>query len=216
MKTVYFVRHGESEGNISFVYQTTDAPLTTKGREQATFIARRVARLPVDIIISSPAVRTKETADTIAKEIDKPVEYSELFAERRTPSELWGRRVDDPEIAHISDKIFQFDKDNYRFSNEENFTDLKMRANAALLYLEQRPESHILVVSHGLFTRTIAARVLLGENITGQEYLRVLRAIRTRNTGLTVLNFKKHMGKSPEGPGSNWQLLVWNDHAHLG
>lgn len=217
MKTIYIVRHGESEGNVAFVFQTKETPLTEKGKEQARFIAERVAKLPVEAVIASPALRTKETAAAIAERTGAKIEYSELFFERRTMSAVWGHRIDDPAVADLRRTLFRFDEPNLRHSDEENFEDLKARADAALAFLEQRPEKHLLVVSHGLFTRILVARVLLGSGMTGKECLQVTNSLRTRNTGLSVLQHTHHPdGLGPEGPASDWQLLVWNDHAHLG
>lgn len=216
MKTIYLVRHGESEGNTSLTFQTRESLLTEKGREQAEFIAKRVEKLPIEAIIASPAVRTRVTAETIAARTKKTVDFSDLFVERRTMTQVWGRRINDPEIADIKQVLFRFDEPNLRYSDEENFEDLKTRADAALSYLEKRPEDHICVVGHGLFTRILVARVLMGKEMTGPECLKIVNALRTRNTGLSVLHFKEHAGMGPEGPESNWQLLVWNDHAHLG
>lgn len=216
MKTIYLVRHGESEGNTGFIFQTKETPLTPKGREQAEFIAERVAKLAIDVIIASPAARTRATAEAIAVRTKKSLEFSELFAERRTMSQLWGHRIDDPKIADIKQVLFRFDEPDLRHSDEENFEDLKARADAALSYLEKRPEDHILVVGHGLFTRILVARILVGKEMAGPECLSILSALRTRNTGLSVLHFKEHAVTGPEGPETDWQLLVWNDHAHLG
>jgi len=216
MKTIYLVRHGESEGNASRIFHTHDVALTEKGQQQAAFIAKRAAKLPVDVIIASPLLRTRQTAAAIVSEIKKPIEYSELFIERKIPSELRGKHHDDPLIQDTLNRIHKYDTPDFRHSDEENFEDLKTRANAALSYLEKRPEDHILVVGHGFFTRSLVARVLLGEGMTGAEFLNVIRALRTRNTGLTVLHYKEHAGMGHEGPESNWQLLTWNDHAHLG
>lgn len=216
MKTIYLVRHGESEGNASRIFHTHDVALTEKGREQAAFMARRAAKLPIDVIIASPLLRTRQTAAAIVSAIQKPIEYSELFIERKIPSELRGLHHDDPAARKPLELMHGYEKPDFRYSDEENFEDLKARANAALSYLENRPEQHILVVGHGFFTRTLVARVLLGEGLTGSEFLHVIRALRTRNTGLTVLHYKEHAGMGHEGPESDWQILTWNDHAHLG
>jgi broad specificity phosphatase PhoE len=37
-KIVYFVRHGESEGNVLSVFQSSDSPLSEKGRKQAVIV----------------------------------------------------------------------------------------------------------------------------------------------------------------------------------
>lgn len=216
MKTIYCVRHGESEGNVLLRYQTPAEPLSEKGKQQAEFIADRATKLPIEVIIASPAMRTMDTAAAISRKTGISVESTELFAERRTPSVVWGHSIADPRFAEIRDKIFEFQNETYRHSDEENFQDLKKRANAALALLEQRAEDHILVVSHGLFLRTLAARILLGENMSGAEYIQVLRSLRTRNTGLSVFLYKEDADRGVEGPESRWQLLVWNDHAHLG
>ena len=216
MKTIYLVRHGESEGNASLIYQLSDSVLSSRGKEQAGFISERVAKLPVEAIIASPMPRTKETALIIGERIGKPVEYSELFVERRIPTDLRGKRKDDPEVAPVTAAIFKFDPPDFRHSDEENFQDLKARAGAALSFLEKRPEDHILVVGHGFFTRFLMARVLFGEQLTGKECERIMGTLRTSNTGLTVLPFKEGATDGIEGPENEWQLIVWNDHAHLG
>lgn len=58
-KTVYFVRHGESEGNVTPVFQTPDSPLSKKGREQAFHIAQRLSRLSFNVLVASPMERAK-------------------------------------------------------------------------------------------------------------------------------------------------------------
>ncbi|MBI5457301.1 histidine phosphatase family protein [Candidatus Kaiserbacteria bacterium] len=216
MKTIYLVRHGESEGNASLMYQLADSVLSERGREQAGFIAERVAKLPVEVVIASPMARTKETASVIGERIQKSVEYSELFVERRIPSALRGKRKDDPEVVPVTASIFTFDPPDFRYADEENFQDLKARASAALTFLEKRPEDHILVVGHGFFTRFLMARVIFGEELTGKECGRVMGTLRTSNTGLTVLHFKDGATEGIEGPENEWQIIVWNDHAHLG
>jgi len=40
-KTIYLVRHAESEGNAGKVNNTHETPLTEKGRAQAALIARK-------------------------------------------------------------------------------------------------------------------------------------------------------------------------------
>ncbi len=216
MKTIYLVRHGESEGNALLTYQPEDSTLSIRGKEQAAFVAERAAKLSIDVVIASPTVRTKETALIIAERIQKPVEYSELFVERRIPSELRGKRKDDPGILPVTTAIFTFDPPNFRYSDEENFQDLTSRAKAALSFLRDKTEENILVVGHGFFTRFLMARVLFGEELTGKECARVLGTLRTSNTGLTVMHYKEGATDGIEGPENEWQLIVWNDHAHLG
>jgi hypothetical protein len=66
------------------------------------------------------------------------------------------------------------------------------------------------VVGHGLFTKVLAAKVVFGDGLTGSECIKVLRAFRIENTGLSILEYAPEL---PSGP--IWRIAVWNDHAHL-
>jgi hypothetical protein len=49
--------------------------------------------------------------------------------ERKNPSEIIGKHTDDSEVTRIVDQMdLAYHLDEYRFSDEENFTDLKKRA----------------------------------------------------------------------------------------
>lgn len=212
MKKIYFIRHGESEGNAGISGQSASSPLTEKGRKQAEFVAGRCMKLPVDVIISSSSVRATETAQIIADITNKSTEICDLFTERKSPSEIVGRLNDDLERLRVLNTI----KDNfalpgYRHSDEENTDDLKERAKEALSYLAAREEQNILVVAHGFFMRMIMAYVLFGDDLTARECDACARVFHLENTGITVLGYDEK--SNPEMP---WWLWMWNDHAHLG
>lgn len=68
------LRHGEAEGNRELRYLgSTDAPLTSHGREQAAQLAGAAARLRPSVIYSSPLRRARETAQTLADTLGLPV-----------------------------------------------------------------------------------------------------------------------------------------------
>jgi broad specificity phosphatase PhoE len=211
MKKIYFVRHGESEGNAGIIRQGPQTPLTERGKKQAHFIAARSSKLPLEVIISSTMRRAQETADIIANTVKKPVELSNLFIERRGPTNLIGKSKDDPEVLHAEQVIKEnFPSEDFRFSDEENFDDLKKRADFALKLLQTKSEENILVVTHGFFMRVMLAYAVFDNELTGYECERFMRAFRTENTGLTVL-LLDHEDNCPV-----WRIWTWNDHAHLG
>jgi broad specificity phosphatase PhoE len=208
MKRIYFVRHGESEGNIGSIRQTAATSLTDKGRMQAEDVGERCAKLPIEVVISSTMNRAKETCEIILKHINKKVEYSELFVERRRPSEVLGKPKDDSFSLKAEEAILKnYHLPGFRFSDEENFEDQKERAKAALEYLANRPEQNILVVTHGFILRIIMAYVVFGEKLTGEECTRFIQTFRMANTGITAFDYKED---------GQWKLWTWNDHAHLG
>lgn len=210
MKRVYLVRHGQSEGNFEQKGQGPDVPLTEKGKEQAEFIAERCVRLPIECIISSTYARAQDTAAAIAKKTQKPFESSALFTEKRRPSEQVGLGWADEKFREIGKLVEEnFATPDWRYSDEENFEDLKRRVREALAFLAQKSEEHILVVTHGLFLCILLSYVTFGEELTARECLRFIKRFYVENTGLTVFGYDE---KSQPNP---WWVWVWNDHAHL-
>jgi broad specificity phosphatase PhoE len=69
MKKIYFVRHGESEANVKKIVagSETDAAITEKGRVQAEKAGQELLDKKIELIVSSPLTRTKETATIIAR-----------------------------------------------------------------------------------------------------------------------------------------------------
>jgi probable phosphoglycerate mutase len=210
-KVIYFVRHGQSEGNVTPVFQSLDSPLNEVGKKQAELIAERISKLSFETLIVSPLPRTKETAQAITKTTGKKPEYSDLFVERIKPTGLGGKSYEDEE-AHKLWK--EWDKSLYtpglRADDGENFDDLIIRADKALDFLKNRPENKLVVVTHGFFLRTIVARVILGDTLTPEVFKNFQLHVSMENTGLTVLKY----GKAYEGTA--WRLWIYNDHAHLG
>ncbi|MFM2330881.1 MAG: hypothetical protein RLZZ26_388 [Candidatus Parcubacteria bacterium] len=211
-KTVYFVRHGQSEDNVAARFQSPDSPLNEVGKKQAESIAKRVATLQFDALIASPFERARETAQIIAKATGKEPEYSDLFTERVKPTSINGKSYED-EKANTAWR--EWEKSLYtsgmRVEDGENFDDLVARVDKALAFLTARPEKSIVVVSHGYFLRAIVGRVLLGEMFSPEASRRFHRAAAIENTGLTVIRYKKVFEEE-----SLWRLWVFNDHAHLG
>ena len=62
---IYFVRHGESEGNVSKIYQHNETALTPQGEKQARTLAKRFLHIPIDLIISSDLKRAKQTSEIL-------------------------------------------------------------------------------------------------------------------------------------------------------
>lgn len=210
---VYFVRHGESEFNTKNLHQHAEVPLTEKGLEQASFIAKRIAGIRVDHMFASPYLRARQTAEIIAKKINKKIEFSDLIVELHRPSELVGYSYTDPFALEIKKKIKEhLDDAEWHYSDEENFYDFKRRAEKFIALLEKRFDAeNVLVVTHGHITRMIMAvmfcKVEQDLVLSPELFHRFETFYMTRNTGITLCEKKS---------GKDWKLLTWNDHAHLG
>ena len=207
-KNIYFVRHAKSESNTDGIFRGSKAVLTEEGREQARVVAKRVARIGVDTIISSAYPRAVETASIIAEDGHVPHEEQALFGEWRHATEIQGRHRLDPETIRITEAWFnKHDVHDFAYSDEESFTELSERAAAALAFLERHPASRLCVVTHGGFLRVIIGTLLFREMFTKPLFVRLFRRLTVDNTGIT------HVVHTPEG---GWKLVSLNDSAHLG
>jgi broad specificity phosphatase PhoE len=210
-KVVYFVRHGQSEDNVAPVFQSPDSPLSAVGRAQAARIAERVAKLSFQALLASPYRRAQETAAVIGNITGKVPEFVELFTERVKPTSINGKPFTDVTAAQVWRAWTQsLSTPGMRVEDGENYDDLLTRADAALSLLQDRAESSIVVVTHGYFLRTIVARVILGNALSGEAFQHFHRVAAIENTGLTVLRYQGGFEEDP-----CWRLWIYNDHAHL-
>ncbi|MEK7649697.1 MAG: histidine phosphatase family protein [Patescibacteria group bacterium] len=207
MKRIYLVRHGESTANSKEIKQGPDEPLSTHGRAQARFLAHRVERLPIDIIIASPYVRTRQTAEIILEHLKRPIEWCTDIVEKDQPKELIGLSYNDPRSLEALRLIIEnINNPDWRYSDEENFTEFRARGIRFLRHLEGRAEDHILVISHAAYIRLLLAILIFGEDVTHKQFGHLFVLMRNKNTGISVLDFDQEQ---------KWIVQTWDDHAHL-
>jgi broad specificity phosphatase PhoE len=138
------VRHGETtlnyEGRVNGD-PAVPVPLTEKGREEARLLGQQIAHVPVELCVHSRFPRTRETAQIALA--GREVPFEEVAA------------LDDIDIGGLEGKTI----DDYRawkhehtrrdaFPGGESLNDAALRYADAYQQLLERPESHILVVTH--------------------------------------------------------------------
>ncbi|HEY4061957.1 MAG TPA: histidine phosphatase family protein [Puia sp.] len=72
MKTLLIVRHAKSSWDNAAI-SDIDRPLNDRGRHDAPIMARRLikAAARIDLLVSSPAKRARQTAESFAREFEK-------------------------------------------------------------------------------------------------------------------------------------------------
>ncbi len=220
----YFVRHGQSILNAKGIRQGSEGQLSEKGFEQAHITGERLAEEQVstgkkmDVVLASPYDRTRETAGIVSEHLHvrAPIEFVDLLKERRNPSSIIGKKADDPEISRIIDLMDRsYHSDDYRFSDEENFADLRDRAKACLEFLEKRKEKRIVVVTHGIFLKMLIAYMLYRDGLNAQEYNKLSFLNPANNAGITVCAYDAGLfgsGLFAPKPEKRWQLVSWDEH----
>jgi probable phosphoglycerate mutase len=160
MNRLYWVRHGESEVNLTreFSCRLVDPPLTTKGVLQAQQTAEYLAGREIAVIYSSPLKRAVETARGIGDRIGLPVAPLEFFREIDV-GELERRPPTPENWAIFLGIVDAWKHGNYHvaFPGGEDYITMLGRMKAGFNYLvATHPNQPVLVVGHGgSFSATI-------------------------------------------------------------
>ncbi|MFA7253883.1 MAG: histidine phosphatase family protein [Patescibacteria group bacterium] len=163
-----FVRHGESEKNVLRIKSSTvdKWPLTEKGEQHAENIACKLKGMgPFDIILSSPVLRARQTAEIISKTLGLPVIYEDLLKEYQygrwndlTKEELKKNHPDYLEFRmHKPGTEEHF---NFKLGGAESRADVVKRMEKFIQKVSiEYPGKHILLVSHGGINGAIAKTI---------------------------------------------------------
>lgn len=81
MAQLYLVRHAKAGERRLWTGDDLDRPLSKKGRKQADLLARRLADLGVERLLSSPYVRCVQTLEPLADLLDTKVEIDDRLCE---------------------------------------------------------------------------------------------------------------------------------------
>ena len=150
---IYFIRHGESEANIQWVFagQKNNSPLTTKWRQQAQEVGRKFKDQNIHIhkIISSPLIRAQQTAECIAQEID--INIDKIMIDDRLIEYDMGDLTSTP-IQNISSaKLLSA-------QNAESINHFTTRIQSFLKSISKTQENY-LIVSHAGVGRLIETMI---------------------------------------------------------
>jgi broad specificity phosphatase PhoE len=225
MLTLVLTRHGLTDRSLpeQHLGQRIDISINADGRRQAEALARRLAPVSFDRVLTSPLFRARETAEVLARgvriEADprlREMDYGawegltyEALAERdgafRREWELAPDRLACPggESGNdVADRVRSFLDDlldeHHRWHARASF-----RAAASSGGTGRTPERPILVVAHSTTNRVLLC-VALGTDM--RDYRK--RFIQGQ-ANLTVLRWE-----ADDGP-ADAKLLVGNDLAHL-
>ena len=150
MKTVHFIRHGETEQNAQKVWQGhTDTPLNKKGLKQAKLLSERISSR-VTKVYSSDLKRASQTASFLSSSLVLRDNLREINV-----GDFTGMSVKDTYTSNH--EIFQsLQNDSFQFPNGESVKEFKDRVRNELEYIFNQTEedSETVVVTHGFFIGT--------------------------------------------------------------
>lgn len=205
----YIVRHGETVLNAQHVRQGPEGALSEEGRNQARQVGEYLKRYHIKCIISSTYERARETASILKSILKAPAMYSDLFVERRNPKEIIGKHRDLPEVVKIVDQMdLAYHPDDYRFSDEENFTDLKERARKCLDLLALQAERNTVIVTHHVFLKVLVAYMLYRERLHAADFAKLAFFNFSDNAAVTVCEHNPWMAFSKT---RGWRVISFNE-----
>ncbi len=193
MKQIYFVRHGQTNHNGQRIFQDDTEHINEVGIQQARLVAGRFVN-NIDVIITSPLIRTQETAKIIVEISGCQLETLGTLREMMNPVSIRGKSYDDPVAAKTYDEWLEkiLDNKSYGQDDVENFFDLSLRAEKILNILAARSEEKVLVVGHSVVIRAILARAVMGDNASPEIMEYFQNHIKINNTGVMSLIFTEY------------------------
>ncbi|MEO0603425.1 MAG: histidine phosphatase family protein [Myxococcota bacterium] len=158
MRTVYFVRHGQTDWNAEGRVQgRLESTLTPLGRDQARATAERIATLGVDGIVASTALRARQSAEILAEVTGLAPRYDERLVEWDAGE--WSGHLYAELVESWSDAFAAWTDDPWSVPapGGETFTDLVTRGRPALDEVLASDVARVAMVFHGFIGRALLA-----------------------------------------------------------
>ena len=159
---LYIARHGETPWNVeNRVSGRTDVPLTEKGVEQARLLAHSAMGKGIQVILASPLLRARQTAQAVSEAIGVPIELDERLIELDFGSFEGGPR---------SDPDFQYTRAQFptRYPGGESAFQLAHRVYSCLEDVKRKYAGKtVLLVCHGGVCRMVRSYFM---DLTNDEY----------------------------------------------
>ncbi len=149
--TLYLIRHGETAGNLSSIFQgRTDVDLSENGVRQIGQLAARFAEIPLDLVVSSPLIRALRTAKAVKGSKDIPLVTDERLMEingGEWEGKFWR---DLPSLFPKECRDWAENPASFIAPKGEQMTEVYARVSACLTdFAETSPGGRVAVVSHG-------------------------------------------------------------------
>lgn len=166
MMEIYLSRHGETIWNQKNIFcGHSDIPISEKGKKQAEELGNKLLDEGITMILTSPLLRAKQTADIIGQILDVPILEEHLLIEQDFGmfEEL---SMKDEESVKYRTNFFQ------PFPEGESVVMVVYRVMQLIKKLtKEYRDQKILMVSHGAFCRIFHACMY---KVSNAEYQKIL------------------------------------------
>ena len=159
---LYIARHGETAWNVeNKISGRTDIPLTDRGLKQAQALAEQAKGRGIDVILASPLLRARQTAQAVSDAIGVPVQTDGRLVELDFGI-FEGRDRSDPDFQYVRGQM------PTRYPGGESAFQLAHRVYSVLDDVKERYAGQtVLLVCHGGVCRMVRSYF---EDMTNEEY----------------------------------------------
>ena len=152
LKNFYIFRNGESSYNVDdkLQGQSNHSVLTDKGISQAFNTAKFLKDKKIEVIISSPQRRAKQTGTIVAKQLNTSLQFDSRLVEANLGS-IDGTKLD--KLSKQNQEILALWQNksttsNPRFKNGESKSEVRTRILSALNEYANKEFTNIAISSH--------------------------------------------------------------------
>lgn len=196
----FLVRHGETQWNKQEIFRgLKDIPLNKTGLNQARALAQNLKNIPIDLILSSPLKRARQTAQEISKLQGIQVRNEPAFIDIN-----FGRwqGISKTKVKEIYPKLYHQwlqQPHKVRFPRGETLYEARQRVAHALMKLARQSQTeNVLIVTHRVICKIILC-IGLGRN--NSYFWR----IKQDTTALNIFSYNN----------KKWLIERLNDTSHL-
>ena len=204
MKTLYLVRHGETDHNAGGrAMGQTDVPLNARGHEQARQTGEFLRRYPIERIMSSDLGRAVATARPLAEALGLSIENDARLRELSFGI-LEGRTVAECE-ALDPEAVARWRSGDFdaALPGGESRRSLMQRTRAVLEEITAGPHTHVALFSHGGTLNALHTHMVEHGHPVPREH--IPRVFRFNNGAVSLVAWVDNQ----------WRFLAVNSTFHL-
>ena len=159
---LYISRHGQTPWNVEdLVCGRADVPLTEIGQQQAKLLAESAVDKGIDVILSSPLQRARQTAQAVSDAIGVPIQIDDRLVEMDFGTYDGTSRFDE-EFQWVRAQM------PTRFPGGESGFDLAYRVYGLLYEIKEKyADKTVLLVCHNCVCRMVRSFFV---NMSTEEY----------------------------------------------
>ncbi len=187
---IFLVRHGQTNGNVSWRHQHVNTPLNEEGERQANELINKLRDLNPTHLISSPNVRALETAKIISEAFPQlTIDIKQQVKELERPDFLIGNH-------YLSFTTFRYIFTWFygkSFSSGESYQAFLTRMKEVKDDLETLPnDARVILVTHSIFTTHFTHFINKEKRMSlVGAVVHLWRVLRLPNTAITKIEVQK-------------------------